>query len=143
MCVPRGCRGVHAEGGSWQRHLPLPAGAALRRGTRADGYRGRGLNHLGARAGRAEDLDAVLGGDAAEDLRAELVERGDRDHEALEATGRARDERAAALGADLVGVRDTARGEEEVAGAQRHRVARQVERDLAAEAVEALVGLVM
>src|SRR3954467_4220608 len=94
---------------------------------------------LRPRAGRAEDLDAVLGGDAAEDLRAELVERGDRDHEALEATGRAQDERAAAVGADLVAVRDAARGEDEVTGAQRRRLAGQVQRDLAAEAVEALV----
>ena len=51
MCVARGCRGVHAEGGSWQRHLPLPAGATLRRGTRADGYGGRGINHQGGTSG--------------------------------------------------------------------------------------------
>src|SRR3954468_3933391 len=105
MRVTRGCRGVHAEGGSWQRHLPLPAGAALRRGTRADGYGGRGLNHLGARAARAEDL--------------------------------------AAVGADLVAVRDAARGEDEVTGAQRRRLAGQVQRALAAEAVEALVHVAM
>ena len=111
----------------------------LRRGTGAQG----GGRPLGARAGRAEDLDAVLGGHAAEDLRAELVESGDRDHEALEAAGRARDERAAAVGADLVAVRDAARGEDEVTGAQRHRLAGQVQRDLAAEAVEALVLVAM
>ena len=53
--------------------------------------------------------------------------------------GRARDQRARTVGPDLVGVRDAARGEDEVAGAQRHRLAGQVQRDLAAEAVEALV----
>ena len=65
----------------------------LRRGAGAQG----GGRSLRARAGRAEDLDAVLGGHAAEDLRAELVERRDRDHEALEPAGRARDERAATV----------------------------------------------
>jgi hypothetical protein len=45
MCVARGCRTVHAEGGSWQRYVPLPAGADLRRGTRAGGYEGRGIDH--------------------------------------------------------------------------------------------------
>ena len=102
------------------------------------GAQGRG-GALGPGAGRAEDLDVVLGGDAAEDLRADLLQRGDRDHEALEARRRARDEHARALGTGLVGVRDVARGEEEVAGAQRHGLAGQVQRDLAAEAVEALV----
>ena len=45
--------------------------------------------------------------------------------------------------ADLVAVRDAARGQDEVTGAQRHRVAGQVQRDLAAEAVEALVLVAM
>jgi hypothetical protein len=40
-------------------------------------------------------------------------------------------------------VRDAARREEEVAGPQRHGLAGQVERDLAAEDIEALVLLVM
>src|SRR3954464_1556347 len=44
MCVTRRCRAAHAEGGSWQRHLPLPAGAVLRRGARADGCGGRGVD---------------------------------------------------------------------------------------------------
>ena len=42
-------------------------------------------------------------------------------------------------GADLVGVRDAARREEELAGAQRDRLAGHVQRELAAEDVEALV----
>jgi hypothetical protein len=40
-------------------------------------------------------------------------------------------------------VRDAARGEDEVARAKRHRLAGQVQRDLAAEAVEALVLVAM
>ena len=121
-----------------------PGRGQLRRGAGAQGG-GRALTRgvHWAGAGRAEDLDAVLGGDAAEDLRADLVERGDRDHEALEAARRARDQHARAVGADLVAVRDAARGEDEVTGAQRHRLAGQVQRDLAAEAVEALVLVAM
>jgi hypothetical protein len=71
-----------------------PGRGQLRRGAGAQGSR-RALKgaaeppplFLRAGAGRAEDLDAVLGGHAAEDLRAELVERRDRGHEALEAAG--------------------------------------------------------
>ena len=44
-----------------------------------------------------------------------------------------------AVRADLVGVRDATRGEEELAGAQGDRVAGHVQRELAAEDVEALV----
>ena len=68
--------------------------------------------------------------------RVELRDLGD---EALEARRGAGDEHAGAVRADLVGVRDAARREEELAGAQRDRVAGHEQRELAAEDVEALV----
>src|SRR5215210_4009483 len=46
MCAGCGCRAVHGGGGQWQSHGPLPAGAALRRGARADECGDRGINHL-------------------------------------------------------------------------------------------------
>src|SRR3954451_16046920 len=58
MCVARGCRTVHGGGGQWQSHGPLSAGAVLRRGTRADGCEGRGINHLD----RAADAEHVTVG---------------------------------------------------------------------------------
>ena len=60
----------------------------------------------------------MLAGHAAEDLRRQLVERADRGHKTLEAGGDARHQRTGAVGPGLVGVRDAARGEEEVPGAQ-------------------------
>ena len=67
MCVARGCRAAHAEGGQWQSHGPLLGVPIRRRGTRADGCGGRGIGHLDFRAWpsppqRHRDLPRRAGG---------------------------------------------------------------------------------
>ena len=73
-------RGRGADRGAGGRELRRRAGAAgapaRAEGEISKGRRGRpvaaALRRLRPRAGRAEDLDPVLGGDAAEDLRRQL-----------------------------------------------------------------------
>src|SRR4051812_4731558 len=56
MRVARGCRAVPAEGGQWQSHGPLQRVPILRRGTRADGCGGCGINHQPAAMARATNV---------------------------------------------------------------------------------------